>query len=123
MAHYYDKLAAGPFVLLATLLACNLDVVHGHLNMSSQSCQRVASNWTWNLKPHLDQEDATMSVDWAELDESLQEAGCRADGGMWLELWRGRADNWDRGTVDKYRMCDSMDDDIQVPRVVETRSR
>lgn len=50
-------------------------------------CDGLISKWLTALQPRLDEEEASLSVNWMGLGESLSKSGCDLEN-LYLELWR-----------------------------------
>ena len=58
----------------------------------SLECKEHFQNWMHNISTTVIPENATLVVDWSELDKLLMEKSCPYDQ-LWIELWRVNEDN------------------------------
>ena len=98
-----------------------------HTQTLSDKCTRHFENWMHNISTTMFPENATLVVDWSELDDLLTAKNCPYEQ-LWIELWRvnenelpllGSEDNeaskLEFGTPEwfsKYERCDELDETL-----------
>ena len=89
----------------------------------TQDCNEQLQYWMYNVsKSTVNQGDATLIVDWSELDSLLKAHNCPYTR-LWLELWRVKADKEPPGLIkgeefgspeyfSKYERCNKLDETL-----------